>query len=690
VRREVPVASAAGAWVGAFSAIRSSWLRRRSTCSTDHPNCEENAYGLIWIKVNDESRGGFCNSARLTRNRALTMRKPARRPGATTTITAHADEFVYQGQLDDGGVPANGRYDLRIAAFGDEKSPQTLLAPIEFPGVEVKDGRFELRFDAPLSGDREAWLEVAVRDAGAGVWAGIPGRSKAIAAPLIGACWSVTGDSGSNPATNFLGTTDAQPLVLRTGNAQSLRIEPSAITSGDLGLPITVNAIGGSHANVVAAGVRGATIAGGGMPGGDTDPDLGGEAPNRVTDFYATVGGGFDNQAGDGAGDPLDARSATVAGGARNTASGMASTVGGGEGSTASGAESTVAGGRLNDATELGATVAGGRANRAIAPNATVSGGVGSLAAGNSSTVAGGAEGQALGFAAFVSGGNLNCAGADASWAGGKMAKVRPGTNPGVSGACDFLTYPGGNGDAGTFVWADNAGSQFVSTGPNQFLVRASGGAMFNLQTLPSGTDDFVIGARTSGGDDDVDLRLVSRNDKRASIWLSDSSGGLFINPNNVSAGSDRLRVFGGSGGSASLSNGGIWTNASSRTFKEGFAAIDPADVLERVLALGISRWSYIGSGEGEHVGPMAEDFHAAFGLGHSDRQIATVDADGVALAAIQGLNAKLEAENAALRERLAALERARAGQTADLAAMRQQLSEMRALLAPDVADAAR
>ena len=38
---------------------------------------------------------------------------------------------------------------------------------------------------------------------------------------------------------------------------------------------------------------------------------------------------------------------------------------------------------------------------------------------------------------------------------------------------------------------------------------------------------------------------------------------------------------------------------------------------------------------------------------------IATVDADGVALAAIQGLNAKLERENAALKERLEKLEAA-------------------------------
>ena len=121
-------------------------------------------------------------------------------------------------------------------------------------------------------------------------------------------------------------------------------------------------------------------------------------------------------------------------------------------------------------------------------------------------------------------------------------------------------------------------------------------------------------------------------------------------------------------GGTATFSNGGAWTNASSRKFKEGFRRIDAADVLTRVLALDISRWQYIGSGEGQHVGPVAEDFHAAFGLGRSEKQIATVDADGVALAAIQGLNAKLEAENAALREQLAVV---REQQSAEMAALR-------------------
>ncbi len=574
---------------------------------------------------------------------------------------AHAGEFVYQGQLDDRGAPANGRYDVRIAAFGDAESPQTLLAPIEFPGVEVKDGRFELRFDAPLAGDREAWLEVAVRDAGASAWAGIPGRSKAIAAPLIGACWSVTGDSGSDPATNFLGTTDAQPLVLRTGNAQSLRLAPSSITSGAPALPITTNVIAGSHANTAGAGVRGATIAGGGAPA-NSDPDETGEAPNSVTGSYGTIGGGYGNAAGQlatiggGLGNSAGER-ATIGGGYLNTATNY-STIGGGDNNATTGTDGTVAGGTSNQAGSGGA-VAGGQSNTA-GPYGFVGGGGGNSTSPNTTynTVGGGVSNAAIGGSAIVPGGEFNCAGGGYSFAGGRQAKVRPAVASTLTGCNGVAATGTAGGDTGTFVWADNSVGNFVSTGSNQFLVRANGGAMFNESALVSTNDDFVIGARTaaSGGDADVDLRLVSRNGRSASMYLVDASGTLRFNLANLTAGSDRLAVAGGVGGTATLSNGGAWTNASSRTFKEGFAAIDPADVLERVLALGISRWSYIGSGEGEHVGPMAEDFHAAFGLGHSEKQIATVDADGVALAAIQGLNAKLEAENAALREEMAAL----------------------------------
>jgi hypothetical protein len=82
----------------------------------------------------------------------------------------------------------------------------------------------------------------------------------------------------------------------------------------------------------------------------------------------------------------------------------------------------------------------------------------------------------------------------------------------------------------------------------------------------------------------------------------------------------------------------------SDRNAKENFSPVDPRTILEKVASLPISRWNFKINSGSEHIGPVAQDFHAAFGLnGDDDKHIATVDADGVALAAIQGLNQKLE-----------------------------------------------
>jgi hypothetical protein len=95
----------------------------------------------------------------------------------------------------------------------------------------------------------------------------------------------------------------------------------------------------------------------------------------------------------------------------------------------------------------------------------------------------------------------------------------------------------------------------------------------------------------------------------------------------------------------------------SDRTIKEGVTPVDPAQILERLAGVPISSWSYRADGTSvRHLGPMAQDFHAAFGLGRSDRTIDYVDASGVALAAIQGLREgveELRRENQALRREL-------------------------------------
>jgi len=112
-------------------------------------------------------------------------------------------------------------------------------------------------------------------------------------------------------------------------------------------------------------------------------------------------------------------------------------------------------------------------------------------------------------------------------------------------------------------------------------------------------------------------------------------------------------------GNGAHLTGGGAWTAGSSRTFKEDIRPVSSSRVLQEVLDLAVYRWRYKGSDEGEHMGPVAEDFFEAFELGNDERYISGVDGDGVALAAIQGLYKlvqELQAENEQMR---AVLERA-------------------------------
>lgn len=105
---------------------------------------------------------------------------------------------------------------------------------------------------------------------------------------------------------------------------------------------------------------------------------------------------------------------------------------------------------------------------------------------------------------------------------------------------------------------------------------------------------------------------------------------------------------------------------SSDRALKTGVAAVDPGVILDRMANLPIAAWSYAFDDPAvRHIGPMAHDFAAAFGLGADDRAIHPIDGQGVAFAAIQALHrmaTALHAENAALHARLDALERRGAG----------------------------
>ena len=95
---------------------------------------------------------------------------------------------------------------------------------------------------------------------------------------------------------------------------------------------------------------------------------------------------------------------------------------------------------------------------------------------------------------------------------------------------------------------------------------------------------------------------------------------------------------------------------------------------LQKVAALPITTWKFKDLKNGRHLGPMAQYFHAAFGLGNTDKGITTVDEGGVALAAIQGLNQKMETRDQRSEVRIQKLE-------AENTELRQELQEIKQLL---------
>src|SRR6202034_3503632 len=154
----------------------------------------------------------------------------------------------------------------------------------------------------------------------------------------------------------------------------------------------------------------------------------------------------------------------------------------------------------------------------------------------------------------------------------------------------------------------------------------------------------------------DGDTILTS---SRAYQFLARASGGFTLWTNA------------GSTVGATLAPGsGTWASASDRNLKTDVARIDDAAVLAKVATLPIERWSYKSERGVHHVGPMAQDFYAAFGVGEDDKHITSIDEDGVALAAIKALHA----ENAQLRARLATTT---AAQSAKIAAMQLQLQRL-------------
>jgi len=253
--------------------------------------------------------------------------------------------------------------------------------------------------------------------------------------------------------------------------------------------------------------------------------------------------------------------------------------------------------------------------------------GAGTIASGLASTAIGsgtraqGSRSTSMGLGTTANG-TSSVAMGEGSVASG-LASVAMGFNSQATGAYSFAggptaiaantsTFAYGYAHArfnGSFVWGDTStGTRQLDFAPNQFVVRATGGVGF-----------YTNIANTLG----VELPV----------------------------------------------GGGGWTVLSDRNAKEQFRDLDSEDLLAKIARMSIPEWSYKDQpGAVRHIGPMAQDFHAAFGLGENPLRINMIDADGVALAAAKALeertrllgerSLRLERENTELRERIEQLER--------------------------------
>jgi hypothetical protein len=283
-----------------------------------------------------------------------------------------------------------------------------------------------------------------------------------------------------------------------------------------------------------------------------------------------------------------------------------------------------VIGGSVNLASggAVGATIGGG--GQAGFPN-TVNASLGTIGGGQNNTagfggtVGGGDTNVASGSISTVGGGQINTAGGiDATigagygnTASGLLGTIPGGASNSAQGAYSFAA--GRRAKAvgqGSFVWGDSTDADVASAGANTFSVRAAGGIWLGTTSSPAITVGHFI----------------------------DTSTGAF------------------------LSSAGAWTDVSDRALKHGFRPLDRQSVLRKVAGMPITSWSYRAEEPSvRHIGPTAQDFHAAFGLGLDDKHIATLDEAGVALAAIQGLyrqNQALRSQNRSLSARLDRLEK--------------------------------
>jgi Chaperone of endosialidase/Head domain of trimeric autotransporter adhesin len=275
--------------------------------------------------------------------------------------------------------------------------------------------------------------------------------------------------------------------------------------------------------------------------------------------------------------------------------------------------------------------------------------GYGSAAMGEN-TRASGNNSFAAGLAA-TAGGHESVALGNNGTASGERAFAFNGTASAVGAVAIGSGAQATNDDALAMGPSSIAGGlASIVLGPS--IANGNFGVAIGLQNSASGQFSVAIGknARTAN--------------RQGSVVLGDgcagfSSDSVFPTANNqfVARGCGGVKFFTNQNLSAGVelaAGGSGWSAVSDRNRKENFLVIDGEEVLSRLRSVPVSNWNYRSQESGiRHMGPMAQDFYAAFGLGENELMINSVDIDGVNMAGVQALTARtdaLRAENAELR----------------------------------------
>ena len=308
-------------------------------------------------------------------------------------------------------------------------------------------------------------------------------------------------------------------------------------------------------------------------------------------------------------------------------------------------------------------------------------------------TVASGDRSAAFGAGTNATG-SLSTAFGDFTNAGGTRSTAM-GSLTDASGG--FSTAMGQSTKAsGTTSTAMGHGT--LASGPNSTamgdLTTASGlnSTAMGRNTVASGSMSLAAGNLvTAGGTASVALGQLATASTNGTFMFGDLSAFaaplITVVPNQF-----LVRAAGGVGfytnptltaGVTLAAGGSSWLVVSDRNLKSDFRDLPGDDVLDKLARMPIQEWSYTAQDAAiRHVGPTAQDFHAAFGLGEDPLRINTIDADGVALRAVQALELRDRVATADQSRHVEALREQVGRQAQVLDTLRLQADEIAALRA--------